>query len=328
MDALPWDGLNSPESKVSFTTKLVDSNSKWDEYWAVDFSGNLCLLVSCADAAITNIKLPKLQELDVQLFNQANDEVFLLFLIHDKSYKEIFYEFCLKIIEAIESADTVEDLVKQALLYTWSWYRFLKGRQSGILKPEEQRGLIGEIRFIVDLVKTQYSWAEALEFWVGPFGNPKDFVWGSYATEIKTHLNTAKPFIKISSEFQLDTAEFNRMWLVTQGFQRVSIGDKDGKTLTEVIMDVISHLEEFEPSAMESFAIRLAAYGFSFTHDYAEYNWKFGEFKAYEISKGFPSIQSDTLAEGVSDVRYKIALASCQRYEVPTGMIQECLNES
>ena len=327
MNVLPWDSLDAPKLKASFATKLVDSNNKWDEYWALDFSGNPCFLVSCADANIANAKLPKLQELDVQLFNQANGETFLLFLIHNVSFKEIFYEFCLKIMDAIESADTAEDLVKQALLYTWSWYRFLKGKQSGILSPEEQRGLIGEIHFIRDFVASKYSWGEALEFWVGPFGNPKDFVWSSYAAEIKTHLNTAMPFIKISSEFQLDTAEFKKLWLVTQGFQKVSADSKDGKTLNEVIDDVMGYLTETEPSAMESFAIHLAAYGFSFTHDYSEYRWKFDKLTAYDVCERFPSIQSVYLDEGVSEVRYKIALVSCKQFEVSVDEIKEHLNE-
>jgi hypothetical protein len=325
---LPWDGLSIPDSKSSFTTKLVNSGSKWDEFWALDFSGNPCFLVSCGEAKIDKAKLPKLQELDVRLFTQANGETFLLFLIHDTSFKSIFYEFCLRIIDAIEPVGTSDELVKQALLYTWSWYRFLKGKTSGILTPEEQRGLIGEIRFIRDLVASKYAWAEALVFWVGPFGNPKDFVWSSCAVEVKTHMNTSKPFIKISSEFQLDTSDFSKLWIVTLGFQRVSADSSEGNTLTEIVDEIMEHLAEIEPSAIENFTIHLAACGFSFTHDYSEYRWKFDEFKSYDVRDGFPSIQSTRLDEGVSDVRYKVALISCQQFEVPIDDIKEHLNES
>jgi hypothetical protein len=328
MEKLPWDGLDAPASKASFTTKLIDYNNKWDEYWALDYSGNLCLLISCADIDMLSVKLPKLQELDVKLFKQTDGESFLLYLLHDDSYKEVFYEFCLRLVDIAETAVTAEELVKQSLLHTWRWYRFLQGKQSDILKPEEQRGLIGEICFLKNVLATRFSWREALEFWIGPFENPKDFVWGASAVEVKTHLNVARPFIKISSEFQLDYEGFDHFWLATQGFQKVSADDADGSTLADVVNACVDFLSENEPSALESFLIRLSAYGFSFSHDYSDYSWKFEEFKAYDVNSSFPSIQSNALKEGIREVKYRIALSACERYETSIDTIMEILHES
>jgi hypothetical protein len=328
MSELPWDSLGIPTSRASFTTKLVDNNNKWDEYWALDYSGNLCLMVACPNIDFLSIKLPRLQELDVKLFTQANGENFLLFQLQDEEYRGVFHEFCLRLIQTVEDSKTTTELVKQALLYTWRWYRFLRGKQSEILSPEEQRGLMGELCFLKSILTNEYTWSEALEFWIGPFENPKDFVWGGFAVEVKTHLNVARPFIKISSEYQLDRQEFEQLWLVTQGFQKVSVDNSSGQTLTDLIDEIMDWLTENEPSAVENFVIHLSAYGFSFSHDYSEYRWDYGDFKVYEVSELFPSIQSPSLIEGIRDVRYKIALAACEQFEVSVDVIKERLNES
>jgi len=326
-DTYPWDDLRPPQTVNSYTRRLIDEHSQWDTFWVVDLNDDVGLMIDCGNAKRPEMAAPELRELEVRLLSRDGDDLQILFLLRDNGFKSIFFEFCKGLHRHIEAESSIEDVAKEAVDYTWSWYRFLKGKRTEELSPEAQRGLIGELVFLRDYLVPRQSWKDAINFWSGPFGNPKDFAWGKSAAEAKTHLNDARPFIKISSEFQLDAQDINALWLFVLGFQRDSDAEDDAKTLTEVVADMISSLSSDAPELIEDFYHRLLACGYSPKHDYNKYHWRWDNPRLFRVTDGFPAIQSSGLPQGVSKVRYSVALTACEPFAADFSELGDEKNE-
>jgi hypothetical protein len=327
-DTYPWDNLKPPQAASSYTRLLIDEHSLWDVFWAVDINDDVGLMLDCGSLDRPSMEAPELRELEVRFLSREGDDLQILFMLRDDNFKSVFFEFCKGLHEHIGAESSIENAAVEAINYTWSWYRFLNGKRPEELSPEAQRGLIGELVFLRDYLVPRYSWEDAINFWSGPFGNPKDFSWGEFAVEAKTHLNDACPFIKISSEFQLDAEDISILWLFVLGFQRDSEDGEDSKTLTDVVSDIVSDLSSSAPKTLEGFYHHLLAYGYSPKHNYDKYHWRWNNPRLFRVKKDFPAIQSAGLLQGVSKVSYQISLPACEPFKTEFFELEsEMLNE-
>lgn len=315
----PWNSLVSPKAESSYTRRLVDENSRWDTYWVVDTGGNAGLMFDCGNLGNPMIKTPKLKEMKVEYLSLASDNFQILFLLKDSNYKDTFFQFCNGLLDAIESKETVQQAAFEAIEYTWQWYRLLKGESPDILSPEAQRGLIGELIYLRDHLVPALSWKEALDSWTGPFGKPKDFAWNDTAVEVKTHLTDARPFLKISSEFQLDTLNPGKLWLFVLEFRKATDTDSSSRTVSELVTEIFEEINNNSPDVADSLNTHLLASGYSRKHDYSGYRWIWRNPVLFEVTEDFPAIRSAVLPHGVSNVSYQISITACTPFKVDCG---------
>ena len=104
-----------------------------------------------------------------------------------------------------------EAALSMTLQRTKRWHYLLQGGKTGGLTVEEQRGLVGELAFLRDLV-TELGPRTAIEAWTGPSGSAKDFELINSCIEVKGHRAAANPSISISSENQLADVEGARVF--------------------------------------------------------------------------------------------------------------------
>jgi hypothetical protein len=139
------------------------------------------------------------------------------------------------------------------------------------------------------------------------------------AVEVKTHLNDARPFLRISSEYQLDTTDLASLWLFVLGFQRDATNGSESFTLSELVLEIINTISNTTPDSVEAFYNHILASGYSPKHDYSDYRWMWSNPRLYKVDVGFPSIQSNSLAAGISRVTYQIALSTCEPFKAELG---------
>ncbi|MCL2525505.1 MAG: PD-(D/E)XK motif protein [Coriobacteriia bacterium] len=324
--SFPWDDLIRPDSVESYSSRLINVDSRWDIFWIVDLFGNVGILIECDYEHGKKYKPPSLKELETRIAHNSEVGTTITFLLKEANYTEVFFEFCIGLIQSLEEVSNSGEVERRAVSYLWNWYRFLRGESDGALSNELQRGLIAELVFLKDVLSVSLGWSHAINFWTGPFGNPKDFAWGKHAVEVKSHLNDARPVIKISSEYQLDNRDIELLWLFVLGFQRGKPGSEGAMTLTELVLDISDSLEDSHPELIENFYEHLFAYGFSFEQDYQDYHWTWSKPRIFEVAEAFPKIEASRLPQGITKVNYNLSLRACEPFEYDVSILEGMIN--
>lgn len=253
----------------------------------------------------------------------AADESLLVLRLRENEYRHLFHRLCLDVIEATRTARDEREAVGLFVARTWRWHRFLRSGGSGKLSAEEQKGLIGELRFLSDHLFPLLGETDALISWTGPFDAPKDFEIGTTCVESKTRRGASKPFVSITGEHQLDDTAVSGLLLHVCDVTAAVGGDGAlGRTLTDLVDAVRELVAADEPSALELLDERLAAVGFNRAHDYSDDRWLAGADRFYEVRGDFPRIMGGQLTAGVANVKYAIDLHACEPFRLEPDQVK------
>ncbi len=321
----PWKNILPPSGAATVNGRPVEGAEPWAFYWLVDTEGRrlLGLRYPRAEGKPLN-KLPKLRGLLVEDLPSSDTEDILVWRLLDSGQREIFRSLCDDIISSASEAKTHQEALEAAVIRTWHWHRLLRGGSDRRLSPEEQKGLIGEIRVLTEHVFPRMSVAAGLESWTGPFGAPKDFEIGAIAIEAKARRGAAKPEVRISSEHQLDDAGLEDLFLHVLHLAGPGPDDK-GFCLNDVVRGLRSLVESSDIAALELVEVRLSAVGFRDIDDYSDRQWIELDQTLYRVSEGFPRITATDIATGVSRVTYAISLSECEPFEVEDSVLAEAI---
>lgn len=314
----PWLGLEA--GKVD--TRRVQAAAKWNWFWAVLPRADVSLLLKLSNLPEPIPQLPKLKNLEIR-FQTLPGGPILYIRLKDNAQLELFETLCRDVMAAGELAETEAEALDRAIGRTFRWHYLLRGGKEEALTEEAQKGLIGEIE-VLKLLITTLGVTPALTAWTGPSGAPKDFELKADCIEVKARRGASQPFVKIANEYQLADVTGRRLWLGVLAVDKVSA--PHGRTLTEYIAEVTSHLEQIEPHAITNWNLHLADAGFDTAHDYSAWRWIVSEPDFYVVSSAFPRIVSPLL-EGVGSVTYAIALSACAPFQSDWGTLHSNLVE-
>lgn len=115
------------------------------------------------------------------------------------------------------------------------------GTNASGLTVEEQRGLIGELWFLLNVAIPECGAEAAVKAWHGPHGAPIDFWFDGGCVEIKTSLNHLKD-IQISSVRQLDTPGVKNLFLA-----HLRLTDHPGGTAAMTLPEYVEAVEKVLP---------------------------------------------------------------------------------
>jgi hypothetical protein len=127
--------------------------------------------------------------------------------------RDIFFQLCIDIMGSAARAESEAEALSTTVARTWRWHHLLRGGSSGLLSPEQQKGLIGELLVLEKDLLPVLSPAEAIAGWRGPLGAAKDFLIGKVAIESKALGRSTSPAVLVNSEFQLDETVVKRLFL-------------------------------------------------------------------------------------------------------------------
>lgn len=116
-------------------------------------------------------KISSSQAINVENILLRDNSYALRFSLNYPSLDEIFVKLCWDLMSA--SKDDPEPIEKIAAQYK-KWLRLLHQIGNGLLPPHSQKGLIGELMYLADLID-KHSESTALGEWVGPEGADQDF---------------------------------------------------------------------------------------------------------------------------------------------------------
>jgi hypothetical protein len=251
-----------------------------------------------------------------------NDLKELNIYLLDDGLKSVFYLLIENVVEGISQTESHPEALIIISNIVASWKRLFDRIGLGILSEEKQKGLIGELLFLQQLIEHGLMSAQILSSWTGPDFFDKDFLIESYAFEIK-FTNAKIPQIRISSERQLDIENFSNLYLVLYHAEEVRT---DGFTLKGLIEDIRKRFSD-DRHALQIFNDRLTQFRY-YDDDNEHYNTRYelirNEF--YNINRDFPKITRSDLPPGINNVQYHIDLMACEPFTVTKETISDILN--
>ena len=311
----PWDGLKPPQTVEKLIGTRVSGDTRWPLFWALDAERRRLLILQHNPGIEPRVRLPLFRGLEVERRVPVGEPALLTVRLIREEFGDLFQQFCADTIRATAEAPTEKDAVNRFVARAWLWQRFLAGGKDGRLSDEEQKGLLGELAVLRDVVAPALGMGAAVASWTGPLGAPKDFEIGRSCVESKAFSGGTAASVRITSEHQLDTRALDELFLVVSEVAP-SVADA-AVTLAEYVASVRSLVDSRAPDAREAFESRLIAAGFDSADDYSDSRWQIGTKRCFRVGHDFPRITPDLFPSGVHRVRYRIALAECEPFRVP-----------
>lgn len=325
----PWEMIEPPTQAAVVSGQRVDPDLPWGIYWAVDLDRRCLLVLRHESESKPETKLPRLRGLEIESRSPASVPYYLLVLrLLEGEHREIFHRLCLDIVSATQNAASEKEAVALFLGRTWRWHRLLQGRRSDRLSDEEQKGLIGELLVLRDILFPVSGIETALRSWTGPTGAPKDFELGTLCIESKARRGAASPQVAIASAAQLDTSGIDALYLHVADVTGAPSGVSGAVTISDVVVTVASEVAANAPAFTDLLDQRLLSAGYDAEVDYSDSRWLVGPVHVFEVRDGFPRISTADVPTGVRDLRYSVSLADCEPFRLEIGDLKIRLKEA
>lgn len=314
-----WDELANDKSLVSgLLFRRYSGAVKPNVYVALQHPEKfLCVYVAINKTTEVNISnFSNLKEIQVDLFaspNEVNKNI-LIFKLLNFEHKDIFAVLCEDLIASISEENNEKRIIREVLNRFEKWKSLFNKIGLQGLKPEEQRGLFGELYFLRKLLRITNNLLPIVNTWTGSEKQIRDFQSGSWAVEVKTTHGNNHQKVQISSERQLDTTNLENLFLFHISLEQQQ---NSGETLNDIVDSVIEILRG-EIIALNKFKSKLYEVGyFDFQRNLYEtigYHIRKDEF--YKVEKDFPRIEENDLRIGVGDIKYSIILSQCAPFSI------------
>ena len=321
----PWRVISAPSLANTVNARRVDATLPWSFFWARAADKAILLTMSLSGESVPSTPLPALRDIEVTLSppDDSGSRI-LAFKLLDTGQEDLFHTLCQDIISAAGATATEREACSIALMRTWRWHHLLRGGGTG-LSLERQRGLIGELQVLEQLLIPQLGGSNAVAAWKGPLGSPKDFEIGRVAIEVKARRGGATPIVAITSEDQLDESGVDSLFLYVCEVDGAQADDLGSFTVTDMAERVRILLESEDPGAFHRFEGLIMATGLDSGDDYSQSRWLEGSSHIYTVSGNFPRIKGYELRQGISRVRYSVSLSDCQPFETTKAELYRAL---
>lgn len=319
-----WDELASDKSLITgLLFRRYSGAVKPDVYVALQHPEKfLCVYVAINKTTEVNISnFSNLQEIQVDLFASPNevDKNILIFKLLNFEHKDIFAVLCEDLIASISEETNEKRIIREVLNRFEKWKSLFNKIGLQGLKPEEQRGLFGELYFLRKFLQTTKNFLPIINTWTGPEKQIRDFQSGSWAVEVKTTHGNNHQKVQISSERQLDTTNLEDLFLYHISLEQQQ---NSGETLNDIVDSVIVILRD-EIIALNKFKSKIYEVGyFDLQRDLYEtigYHIRQDEF--YKVENDFPRIEENDIRIGVGDVKYSIILSQCAPFSISESKV-------
>ena len=323
----PWRDLTVPDAAAGLSARRITDvgDAHWGLYWAVDWRRQCLLVLVHSEGLTSQHRWPKLRGLRLERQIASRGQEFLVFRLTDTEHRDIFYRFCADLVGAARAARSEQEAADVCIMRTWRWHRLLNRGRDGRLTAEEQKGLIGELTVLMELVVPVLGVTDGMAAWVGPLGATWDFETGAVGIESKACAPLARK-IRIASADQLGSDETHALFLHVTEISAAPDSSSRAVTVTQVVERAREFIESQDTAALGEFEERIMATGYDDYDDYTDQRWLIGDTTVFAVVDGFPRIIPPMVPPGVSDVRYQIKLAECEPFRIKCAVLSAAIS--
>ncbi|HEY1748835.1 MAG TPA: PD-(D/E)XK motif protein [Xanthobacteraceae bacterium] len=302
---MPWDDIRTPDA--DYNVRLAAGSGAVPTYWGKDTEAQCLLIVELAGDHTAQYRQDGTSvhgvRVDLRQVDAAANQRLVLTLEKHVD-RDLFFSLCESLVAGLQPVTDSATALAVTLAHIRRWKAFLAGRKTGLLTPEELRGLFAELQFLRNLYGGTLSQVAAVEAWCGADGVHQDFVFADKAVEVKSLSGRDRSTVRISSADQLESIA-DHLFLMT--YRLSDLPDaRDALSLNALVAAIESELAEAD--AIEGFSIKLASYGYAPLHEYDVPKLVVSGAQAYQVIEGFPRLIRSALPEGILGVSYEIKL--------------------
>lgn len=219
---------------------------------------------------------------------------------------ELFAMMAEDLVRLLEDSGTQnqDDLFHRFLSRIRAWQDFMDRHREGVLSPEAELGLYGELLLIDGMIAAGMPAWNVLDAWQGPLDGLQDFMPGSGGIEVKTTLSAGGFPAIISSLDQLDDSLRQPLFLAAV---RLTL-DAKGMTLPAMADTIRKKLHDSQ-AALDVFEVRLVQAGLLRTAA-ERYPRRFlhASTAILPVRTGFPRLVRADVHPAIRKARYEIDL--------------------
>jgi hypothetical protein len=268
------------------------------------------LLVGFTPSAIRALReLPQGRGFEVgkaDLGAHADGRAWIALRRHAAGRLDLFSVMAHDVINVLAAASGSTDSARLQILLARirAWQDFMRGDKDGILGPEAEVGLFGELEIVADLIDAGIGPSLVLDAWRGPQDGLQDFVLGQGAIETKTSASPAGFSAKINSLEQLDDSVARPIFVAAVRIAQ----EQSGETLPERVARLRGTLAP-DPAAVVTFGHLLLHAGFT-DLSASQYSRRFSRVsvRLLRVDDTFPRITRATAPIEVRSAQYELDL--------------------
>jgi len=327
------ENQQNPTSRQGVLARRISPGSKCDLYLGVQRPEMFRLFLVVVDSQIVPnpTKFPETRGWSVDLMRLPENEphqVTLRILLLDLHYADLFNILIDDVVRHIAHCLTHRESVKGCLDRLQRWKQFFEQRSVEGMNEEAQRGLLGELIFMKDVLFEAVGGDRAVSCWRGPEMDTHDFRLPRMSVEVKTTSSKEHSRLTIANELQLDDIASGRLFLFSVG---LTPANENGFTLPMVVQKFREMLTG-SSAALAAFEDKLLDSGYLAVHvrTYTS-RYLIRTTNIFEVREGFPRLTPASLAPGVGDVRYSVMVSACMPFACKppdfTVLLRESFNE-
>ncbi len=279
---------------------LVDSKHPLKMYLNINEAGHRELLIPVKKPIK---RFQSTVAIDVKNYRSVDNVFFAIELLDDSLVRE-YVCLCFDLIESSRKATTEEVALDILILTFGKWYAIMNRVRSDILPENELRGLMGEIKFVIDSICAGKNPEEVINAWTIHKDADRDFIFDEDWYEIKT-VTSSSDYISISSLEQLNHD--------CKGYLVIYRLDKCDSENAITINILVERLREMLDSETEAVANRvLLSKGYVNKEAYNKYTYIFANVQKYFVNDSFPKITRDDVPDAIMSAKYDINIRSIE----------------
>jgi hypothetical protein len=231
--------------------------------------------------------------------------------LDDGLFGDVFRTLVEDLVEEIAAATSASGVITAMSFQLHRWQAFLRAVGTAGLSPEQRRGLVGELLFLRDELLPRLGDA-GVQAWSGWDAANHDVQLPGSSIEIKSTSANTPHAVQISNIRQLDESTSPALHLCLTLLDESA---NHGESLPGIVASLRSAISPAERSRLDD-RLFTAGYVPGDADRYPLPRYTMRERRLYHVLEGFPRLLSESLPDGVEEVRYSIALAACASFRV------------
>ena len=286
---------------------LVDhENPIKNMYLNINERGNRELLIPVSRPVK---KFQSTEAIGVSNYKNQDTYFFAIELLTDALVKE-YACLCFELIQSSKHCLTQTEAIKMLFATFQKWYSLMADVHLNILPVREIRGLMGEIKFMIEEISSGRDEKELIDAWTVHKDASRDFIFDDTWHEIKTIQSSAE-CITISSIEQLDH-DVDGSLIVYQLDQTSKAGDH-----TCTLNSIVAELRELlSMSAEAELNKKLLSKGYTYNEQYERHHFTFWKKSQYRVNDSFPRISRNMLPNAINAAKYDLLLNEIEGWKV------------
>lgn len=298
-----WDACNGGQLLVDHQHPIKNM------YLNVNEKGNRELLIPVRKPIA---QFRSTEAIGIANYKNHNTYFFAIELLDNTLINE-YASLCFDIINSSRGCATQQDALDALFVAFRKWYYLMADIHLDILPMHQLRGLMGEVKYILDEITIGKSDIEVINAWTTHKDAARDFIFDDTWNEIKT-VQSSSDYITISSVEQLDHDMDG--YITVYKLDKASSDTTSAYTLNSLINKLKSVVSV---SAEPILSRKLLAKGYVYNDSYDNFSFVFNSKCRYIVNESFPRISRDALPVSIKSVQYEIILSRIDEWSYPYG---------